>query len=111
MEHLRNQLQKQDPELLDRLGWTPEQAKDWLAKWEGWFRDAGREGGRDEAARTSLDEALRRLGLRPHGTDLRGGGTVSDQLQNMREAGRFAPPPNWAELLREYTRGLSGSGR
>ena len=102
--------QQTDPELLKRLGWTPDDLAKFLATWEKMKREAAVEGPRGEAGRQKLDEALRSLGLRPSGTELRGG-LKADQMQNMREAGRFAPPPGWEEQFRAYNRGVAGGGR
>jgi hypothetical protein len=109
LEHLKDQLAKEKPELLDRLGWTPEEARRFLERWGQMERAAAEQGPRAEAAKKQLDEALRSLGLRPRGTQLQGGQTPRDQLQNLRDAGRFAPPPEWAEQVRQYHRGVAGS--
>src|SRR5204862_281441 len=109
--HLRDQLAKEKPELLDRLGWTPEEARQFLERWEEMKRAAAQEGPKGEAARRVLDDALKSLGLRPRGAQLRRGGSAQDQPQNLKDAGRFAPPPEWSEQLRAYTRGVAGGER
>jgi hypothetical protein len=111
LEHLRDQLAKEKPEVLERLGWTKEDARRFLDRWELMKQAAGKQGPAGTAARKQFDDALRSLGLRPRGTELRHGGMQTDQLQNLRDAGRFAPPPEWAEQFREYTRGVAGGGR
>ena len=74
-------------------------------------RAAAQEGPKGAAARRQFNDALRSLGLRPHGAELRRGGTAQDQPENLRDAGRFAPPPEWAEQFRAYTRGVAGGQR
>jgi len=111
LEHLRDQLAKEKPEVLERLGWTKEDARQFLDRWELMKQAAGKQGPAGAAARKQFDDALRSLGLRSSGTELRHGGMQTDQLQNLRDAGRFAPPPEWAEQFREYTRGVAGGGR
>ena len=59
-------------------------------------------------AQEEYKNALRSLGLRPRGTQLRRGGLDTDKTQNLRDAGRFTPPSEWAEQFREYTRGVAG---
>ncbi len=34
----------------------------------------------------------------------------SDRIRDLRDAGRFAPPEDWAEQFREYTRGVANQG-
>jgi collagen type III alpha len=111
LEHLREQLAKEKPEVLERLGWTKDDARRFLDRWELMKQAAGKQGPAGTAARQQFDDALRSLGLRPRGTELRHGGIQTDQLQKLRDAGRFAPPPEWAEQFREYTRGVAGGGR
>jgi hypothetical protein len=111
LEHLKDQMKQDDSELLDRLGWGPEEAEKFHQRWEQMKRDAAQEGPEGEAARRRLDNALKSLGLRPRGTQIRGGGTETDRLRGMREAGRFDPPSDWSELFRAYTRGVTSGGR
>jgi hypothetical protein len=102
---------KDKPELLDKLGWSRQDAERFLKRWEQWKQAAGQQGPEGQAAKKSLDEAIKSLGLRPHGTVLRGGQTKHDQLDNLRDAGRSDPPGDWAEQVHEYTRGVATGGR
>jgi collagen type III alpha len=111
LEHLRDQLAKEKPELLDRLGWTKDEARQFIERWEQMSRAAAQPTPAGAAARRELDEALRSLGLRPGGTQLRRGGTTAQRTEGLRDAGRFAPPPQWAEQFRAYTRGIAGENR
>ena len=111
LEHLDDQMDQDNSELLDRLGWTREDAKSFLQKWAQMKRAAAGEGPERKTAQNELDRALKSLGLRPRGTQLRGGGTGDDRLREMREAGRFDPPSDWSELFRAYTRGVTSGGR
>jgi hypothetical protein len=107
LEHLRDQLAKEKHGLLDRLGWTKEDAKQFLDRWEGMRREAKQQGPKGEEARKRLNETLQSLGLRPRGTTIGRGAVPADQQQNLRDAGRFAAPPEWAEQYRDYTRGIA----
>lgn len=111
LEHLKDQMDRADSNLLDRLGWSPEEAKEFIKRWEQMKRAAAQGDTQGKTARGSLDEALKSLGLRPHGTQLRGDETQSDQLRGMRESGRYAAPGDWNEWLKAYTRGVAGGGR
>lgn len=111
LEHLKDQMDRADSELLGQLGWTPDEARRFVQKWEQMQQAAARQGPEAAAARTRLEQALRSLGLRPRGTQFRGGRTRTDRLRNLREAGRFDPPREWSELFRAYTRGVAAEGR
>jgi hypothetical protein len=111
LEHLKDQMDQDDSDLLDRLGWSPEEAKRFIEKWEQMKRAAARQDPEGEEARGQLDRALKSLGVRPRGTQLRGGGTGPERLPGLREAGRFDPPGDWAELYRAYKRGVASEGR
>lgn len=112
LEHLKDQLAKEKPDLLDRLGWTPEDARKFIERWEQLYRRAGEASRSPEgkAAKRQLDDALRSLGLRPRGTELRGGQTPQKSAQKT-DSGRIAPPAEWAELIREYSRGVAEADR
>ncbi len=113
LQYLRDQLAKQQPDqdLLDRLGWTPEDLARFTRRWEQMKRAAAQKSARGEAARKRLDDALKSLGLRPWGTELRRGGTRTERLKDVRESRRLEPPPEWQELLRAYSRGVAAGGR
>ncbi len=111
LEHLQDQLAKDKPDLLEKLGWTRQQAQQFLDRWRQLRQAAGEKGPRGEAAKRQFDDALKSLGLRPGTTYLKHGGTKPDQIQDLRDSGRFAPPPDWAEQFREYTRGVANQGK
>jgi len=111
LEHLKDQMDQQDSALLEKLGWTREEARKFIQKWEQMKRAAAKSGPEGEAARRQLDGALKSLGLRAGGTQLKGGGTTTDKLHGLREASRFDPPSDWSELFRAYSRGVAGGGR
>lgn len=110
LEHLEDQLAKDKPELLEKLGWTREQAQQFIDRWQQLQREAKEKGPRGEAAKKQFDDALKSLGLRPGSTVIKHGGVKGDQMRDLRDAGRFAPPAEWAEQFREYTRGVANQG-
>ncbi len=111
LEHLRDQLAKEKPELLEKLGWTKDDARRFLERWEQMRASAGEKGANSEVARKRFEDALRSLGLRPRGAELKHGGVTTDKPQQQRDASRFVPPPDWAEQFREYTKGVAGEQR
>jgi hypothetical protein len=102
---------KDKPDLLKKLGWSREEAQRFYENWRKMQEAAGQQGEKGKAARKSLDEAIKSLGLRPRGTRLKPGQTSSDRLQNLRGTGRFDPPSDWAEQFRAFSRGVAGNGR
>ena len=111
MEHLKDQLAKEKPELLDRLGWTPDEARQFIEKWEKLQRAAAQPDSRGKSAKRELDDALKSLGIRRPGTEIKGGSTGRDKTRDLYEAGRAAPPPDWAEAVRDYQRGVAEGGK
>jgi len=110
LEYLEEQLAEDDPDpkLLDRLGWSKEDLKRFYQQWDRMRREAdGRTPG-GEAAREEFQKALDSLGLRPRGTELRGGQTQVDRVGNLKEGLRFTPPPEWAEAYRAFKIGVAG---
>jgi hypothetical protein len=111
LEHLADQTAKDHSKLLDRLGWTRKEAEDFIRQWETMRKAAGQTGPEGKTAKAELDEALRSLGLRPRGTELKSDRSQVDKLQHLKDAGHFAPPPEMIEQFRAYTQGVAGSGK
>ena len=101
LEHLEDQLAKDKPDLLERLGWTRQQAQHFIDRWQQLRQAADEKSPRGEAAKKQLDDALKSLGLRPGTTYLKHGGTKTDQLQDLR---RFRPLRPSARLGRTIPR-------
>jgi hypothetical protein len=111
LEYLRDQLAKEKPGLLERLGWTKDDAQRFLDRWDQMKQSAAVPGPDGEAARKELRDTLRSLGLQRRGSQLRHGDIKADKMQQLRDAGRYAPPPEWAEQFREYTRGIGSQNQ
>ena len=108
LEHLKDQMQQDQSELLDRLGWTPDEAQRFIDKWQRMKDLAARKGSGGKAARKKLEEAIQSLGLRPRGTQLGGGQTDTDDLRQMREGSHHPIPSKLSDLLRAYSKGTAG---
>ncbi|HEX7448488.1 MAG TPA: hypothetical protein VF306_13130 [Pirellulales bacterium] len=108
-ELVLNKLQDQvannqvDPELLEKLKWTPEDMQRFLRQWRQLKQAADESGPRSDAAR-ELDEALRSLGLRPRGSSLEGAPQRGKAMSGLREGQRTAPPPEYREQYREFSK-------
>lgn len=109
LETLEEQLAKDkpDPALLDRLGWSRDELERFYRQWSSMRRAAGQ----NEAAKQQWDKALESLGLRSSGTELRGGKGPTDQLRDLKQSRRIAPPPGWAEQFRAYTESVAGGDK
>jgi len=106
---LQEELAKEKSPLLERLGWTPADAEKFLRQWEAMMKAAQEQGPRAREAKQEFDQALRSLGLAPRSTRTASDQTRKDQVQSQ-DPGRFAPPPEWAELFEAYNKGV-GSGK
>jgi hypothetical protein len=104
LEYLRDQQGSPDPDLLKQLGWTEEDLRQFLARWDEMQREAVR----DDRGQRELDEALRSLGLRPSQRDARRVRIRNDQFQGLREMGtQSSPPPKYLEQYNAYKKGTA----
>ena len=108
LEHLKDQMAKEKPELLDRLGWTKEEGWKFLENMKKLKDSAQQSGNQGEAGKKAYNEFLKNLDLHPHGTRLEGGKTQTDDVRNVRDSGQMEPPSDWADLYRAYSRSTAG---
>jgi hypothetical protein len=105
LETLDEQLARQqvDPEMLDDLGWTPEQLKDFVSRWQQ-RKQAAAQG--DDKAQVELDQALRSIGLKPGNVS---GATnrTTDNDRNLTDGYRRNVPAKYRDRMKWYTEGLS----
>ncbi|REK11399.1 MAG: hypothetical protein DWQ37_14030 [Planctomycetota bacterium] len=113
LDHLKNELAKDQPDqdLLDNLGWTRQEAEQFVKRWESMRQKARAEGPQTGGARRELDETLRSLGLRPQGSALSSNSARDDQSRGYKESRRTAPPPEYSEAFKAYTQGTARSGK
>lgn len=107
LNQLEDQLRKKqvDPELLDRLGWTEQDLRRFLERWQSRRRQAAQRGPEGEA---ELDRALRSLGIRPEGpTATRS--ITAERLKELRQRARQQAPPRLREQLELYNRSLNAA--
>ncbi|MFM9116814.1 MAG: hypothetical protein ACKOU6_11725, partial [Planctomycetota bacterium] len=105
LDYLKDQKEKPDRELLDRLGWTPDELARFVDRWEK-MKQASRDENRD--VKRDLDETLKSLGLRPAADQRRSVGATSDgQRGNRDEGARAEPPPKYRERFEAYRQGTT----
>jgi hypothetical protein len=105
LEYLRDQQQKPDPKLLERLRWTEDDLRQFLDRWENLRRSsAGDDGGQRD-----LNDALRSLGLRPDQQAARRITSPADAQQGLRDAGSQSNPP--AKYLEQFNAFRKGTAR
>jgi hypothetical protein len=103
IEHLRESVAEGRTEVLEQLGWTADQARDFLARWDAMRRMAESD---DPRQRGEFERAIRSLGLRPDGVrssrdvpaDVRGGQT---------EGRRGRPPSEYRDQVKAYLQGAA----
>ncbi|MFM7033736.1 MAG: hypothetical protein ACKOYJ_00875 [Planctomycetia bacterium] len=104
VEHLRDSVEAGRSDVLRELGWTPEQARAFIERWQAMRRLADSP---DQRKRGEFERAVRSLGLRPGGTrssrDL-----PSDVKGGQAEGRRSRPPSEYREQVRAYLQGTGG---
>lgn len=108
LDKLGDMLRKKqiDDELLDKLGWTEEDMRRFVSRWQS--RKARAEGSGTDAnqSQRELDDALRSLGLKPTGPTARST-TARDNQRDFREGVRVPVPPEFQRRLKMYHEGVS----
>ncbi len=105
LDYLRNQREQTDPELLKKLGWTPDQLREFAERWE----KARQLGEADPLQRRRYEEELESLGLRPdEPAQTRALDDAADAQRGLQDAGnRTAAPLRFREAFENYRRNLS----
>lgn len=106
LEQLKDEQRDPDPELLESLGWSPKELREFVTRWETMKRNARQQGGQ---AQRELRDALRSLGLRADQPQRRDTQAKDDALRGMREDGARSRPP--AEVLEQFNAYKKGMAR
>lgn len=103
LDYLKDQKEAPNQELLDRLGWSAEDLRKFVNRWEALKRSAIEP---DPSTRRELSDSLRSLGLRPATDRRRAVNASNDVLRGNRDAGgRSDPPAKYQERFNAYRRG------
>ncbi len=108
LEHLKDEKSKPKSELLDRLGWTKEEAQKFLDNMSKLKDSAQRSGNEGESAKKAYNEFLKNLDLHPHITQISGGKTKTDEVPHVRDSGQMPAPAEWADLYHAYSSSTGG---
>ena len=105
LDHLRQQADNPDAELLRQLGWTADDLRQFVAKWQA-LKQAAQEN--DPNAQRELNESLRSLGLRPTADRRRAAQAAADAQRDNRDAGaRSNPPTRYLDRFNAFRRGTA----
>lgn len=110
LESLEDQLAKGqvDDELLEDLGWSQDDLRNFVDRWKGLFDAAEREGEASDA-QERLDAALRSLGPGARGNLQLQGSAPADELRDLNDSYRARAPLEYADRVRAYLRGASAA--
>ena len=106
LDYLKNQQNRGDRELLERLGWTPEQLADFQRRWAKMKRDAQRNDPVGVSARGELDDVLRSLGLAPATDRMQAAGGRDDDVQVGNTGRRSRPPAAYRQRYERFLKSI-----
>ncbi len=109
LDYLREQRNRRDPELLDELGWTPEQLAEFTRRWRQLKQDAERNDPVGVSARRELDDVLRSLGLSPTPDRTLRSGQTRDDIQSGNTGRRSRPPSKYRDRYDRFLKSARGS--
>ena len=109
LDYLDQNRDTPDPELLERLNWTPEELRDFSQRWKQLLKsqDGGAPGNAGDAKQ--VEETLRSLGIRPPNTGPIGESRDrADTMRNLRDSGnRPAAPSIYRDAFEAFRRGVN----
>ncbi len=111
LDHLKQAMKngKDGDQLLKDLGWTPQEAQQFIDRQEARLRAAAKANPNDEA-RVKAEDALRSLGLRPAQTDRSGNRLTSDAERGMSAGRHTSPPPEYRDQYKAFSQGVNQEG-
>ena len=104
IEHLRTSVESGRTDVLDELGWTRDQARAFLNRWEAMRRQAE---SADPQQRGEFERELRSLGLRTGGVQS-SRDVPADAKGGQAEGRRSRPPSDYSERFKAFMQGTSG---
>ena len=111
LDRLEDQLRKQevDRSMLEKLGWSQEELRRFVARWKNLKREAAGDTAAAAAAQDELDAALRSLGLRKNRRTGFQADSPIDELRDLQEAYRGRTPQEYVEQVRAYVKGTAAA--
>ncbi len=97
LEYLKDQKQKPDQDLLDKLGWNQDDVDKFVRRWDQLKRKAKSPDGATQENKSKLDELLKGMGLEAPDAKLRRTNDRNDKQRDNRNTGRKRKVP--ADLL------------
>ena len=104
LEHLRKTVESGRTDVLDELGWSRDQARAFLERWETMRRQSESP---DVQKRGEFERVLRSLGLRPAGVQ-NSRDVPADAKGGQAEGRRSRPPSDYRERFKAFMQGTSG---
>ena len=104
IEHLRRSLASGRSDVLEELGWTRDQARAFLDRWESMRKLSDSP---DPRKRGEFERTLRSLGLRPAGVQS-SRDVPADVKGGQAEGRRSRPPGDYRERFKAFLQGTSG---
>jgi hypothetical protein len=104
LEHLRKTVESGRTDVLDELGWSRDQARAFLERWEAMRRQSESP---DVQKRGEFERVLRSLGLRPAGVQ-NSRDVPADAKGGQAEGRRSRPPSDYRERFKAFMQGTSG---
>lgn len=107
LEKLSDQLRNKevDQKMLDKLGWSEDDLKKFVERWQQRHAAAKQDDPQAKSARQELDQALKSLGLRPRELSAKTE-REQDTMRDLQEGNRGKTPLEWQEWLRAYSQGV-----
>jgi hypothetical protein len=108
LNHLKDELAKQKPELLNRLGWTKEEGQRFADNLQKLRDSAQKPGNEGQTAKKAYTEFLKNLDLHPHRTEIAGGKTKKDDPGHVQDSSQMEAPAEWRDSYHAYSRSTAG---
>ncbi len=109
LNELEDQIQNNevDQELLDKLGWSEEDLRQFVERWQARKQKAQKNPGKGNQ---ELDDALRSLGLQQKNRRVTGpNNNKTDSMRDLQQGNRTTIPPALRDKLKRYNRGVNSS--
>lgn len=109
LDYLDQNRETPDPELLERLNWTPEELREFTDRWKQVLKSQSDGGAGNAGDAKQVEETLRSLGIRPPADGPIGQSRdQADAIRNLRDSGnRPAAPSIYRDAFEAFRRGVN----